>query len=124
MSQARVIYFGLAAVYLVAVAVQFFLAGLGAFGAEPTYDSHRVLGFILAVGSLALLAVAIAGRLPRLLLLLTAGLVVLNALQIVLANVDVNEVAALHPVNALAIVFLAHVLMQRSRRYLASKITA
>jgi Family of unknown function (DUF6220) len=124
MSQARVIYFGLSAVYLVAVAVQFFLAGLGAFGAEPTYDSHRVLGFILAAGSLVLLAVAIVGRLPRVLLILTVGLVALNVLQIVLANVDVQEVAALHPVNALAIVFLAHVLMQRSRRYLASKITA
>jgi len=124
MSQARVIYFGLSAIYLVAVAVQFFLAGLGAFGAEPTYDSHRVLGFVLAVGSLALLVVAIVGRLPRLFLLLTLVLVGLNALQIVLASVDVEEIAALHPVNALGIIFVAYILTQRSRRYLASKITA
>ena len=117
MSQARVIFFALAAFYLAGVVVQFFLAGLGAFGAT-TFDAHRGLGFALGIGSLAMLVLALFGRLPRFLVLLTVLLVGLNVLQSILANIDVEEIAALHVVNALAIVYVAHELMQRSRRYL------
>jgi len=123
MSQSRVLFYGLAAIYLLGVVVQFFLAGLGAFGAT-TYDAHRSLGFILAVGSLLLLVFAIVGRVPRIVFFLTVLLVGLNVLQIVLANLDVDELAALHPVNALVIAYVAHEVMQRSRRYLTEKIAA
>jgi hypothetical protein len=112
-AQSRVLFFGLSAIYLLGVVVQFFLAGLGAFLADPDYDAHRALGFILAIGSLVLLV-----------FLLTVLLVGLNLLQIVLANIDVDEIAALHPVNALVIAFVAYALTQRSRRYLAEKIAA
>jgi hypothetical protein len=122
-SQARVIFFGLAAIYLLGVVVQFFLAGLGAF-LETSYDAHQTLGYILAAIALILLVLAIAGRLPRLVFLLAIALLGLNVLQIVLARVEVGEVAALHVVNALVVFFVAHELMQRSRRYLASKIAA
>jgi multisubunit Na+/H+ antiporter MnhE subunit len=122
-SQARVIYFGLAGLYLAAALVQFFLAGLAVFG-DTSFDPHSVLGFILGVASLVLLIVAVVARLPRTLLLLTVLLVGLNVLQMVLANIDVSEIAALHPVNGVAIVFLAYELTQRSRRYLASKMAA
>ncbi|MGH3006002.1 MAG: DUF6220 domain-containing protein, partial [Gaiellaceae bacterium] len=54
MSQARVIYFGVAAVYLVGAVVQFFLAGLGVFGAS-SYDAHRAFGLILVLVTLVLL---------------------------------------------------------------------
>ena len=121
MTQSRVIFFGLASLYLGAVVVQFFLAGLGAFGAT-TYDAHTGLGFVVGIGSLVMLVVALVGRLPRTVFLLTVLLVGLNILQTVLANIDVEEIAALHPVNALAIVFVAVELAQRSRRYLAGKI--
>jgi hypothetical protein len=120
--QARILYFGLAALYLAAVVVQFFLAGLGTFGGD--FDPHAVLGFIIGIGSLALLVVAAVGRLPRTMLGLTVLLVGLNVLQFVLPNIDTDEIAALHPVNGVAIVFLAHVLMQRSRRFLAERIQA
>ncbi|MGH3094145.1 MAG: DUF6220 domain-containing protein [Gaiellaceae bacterium] len=123
MSQARVIYFGLVALYLAGAVVQFFLAGLAVFG-DTSFDLHSVLGFILGIASIVLLVVALVGRLPRTLFLLTVLLVGLNVLQLVLANVDVSEVAALHPVNGVAIVFLAYELTQRSRRYVASKMAA
>jgi uncharacterized protein DUF6220 len=123
MNQARVLFFGLAILYLVGVVVQFFLAGLGVFGASD-YGAHRALGFILGAGSLVMLVVAVAGRLPRVTFLLTVLLVGLNVLQIALVNIDVDEIKALHPVNALVIVFVAYVLTQRSRAYLASKIAA
>ncbi len=121
MAQARVIYFGLAAIYLVVVVVQFFLAGLGVFGATD-FDSHRVVGFILGFGSILLLLVALIGRLPRSIALLSVLLLGLNVLQSILVNIDVEEIEALHPVNAVAIVFVAFELMQRSRRYLGDTI--
>jgi hypothetical protein len=120
MTQSRVIFFGLAWLYLAAVVVQFFLAGLGAFGAT-TYDAHTGLGIVVGIGSLVMLVVALVGRLPRTVSLLTLLLVGLNIVQTVLANIDVEEIAALHPVNGLAIVFVGVELAQRSRRYLAGK---
>jgi hypothetical protein len=123
MTQARVLFYGLAVLYALGVVVQFFLAGLGVFEAS-SYDAHRALGYILAVGSLVLLIIAIVGRLPRLTSLVTLLLIGLNALQIVLVNIDVDEVKALHPVNALVISFVAYGLLRRSRAYLASKMAA
>ena len=123
MTQARVLFFGLAVLYLLGVVVQFFLAGLGVFGAS-SYDAHRALGYILGIGTIVMLAVAIVGRLPRTTFVITLVLVGLNVLQLVLVHIDVGEVKALHLVNAVVIVFVAHALMQRSRRYLASKIAA
>ena len=120
MTQARVLFFGLAVVYLAGVVVQFFLAGLGTFGAT-SFDAHQAFGLVLALLTLVLLVLAVVGKVPRLLILLAVALLGLNVLQMFLARVDVEEVAALHVVNALAIVFVAHEIMQRSRRYLASK---
>jgi hypothetical protein len=122
MSQARIVFFGLTAIYLLAVIVQFFLAGLGAFGGD--WDVHSGVGFVVALGSLLLLVVAAVARLPRRMFFVTLLLVALHALQIGLARIDVDELAALHPVNALVIVIVANSLMQRSRGYLASKIAA
>jgi hypothetical protein len=121
-SQARILFFGLTAIYLLAVIVQFFLAGLGAFGGD--WDAHSGVGFVVAIGSLLLLVVAAVARLPRRMFFVTLLLVGLNALQIGLARIDVEELAALHPVNALVIVIVAYSLVQRSRGYLASKIAA
>jgi hypothetical protein len=123
MTQARVLFFGLAVLYFLGVVVQFFLAGLGVFGASGL-GAHRALGYILGAGALIMLVVSMVGRLPRRTFLATVLLVGLNVLQIVLVNVDVNEVKALHPVTALVIAFVSYALMQRSRAYLASKMAA
>ena len=122
MTQARVIFFGLAVIYLAGVVVQFFLAGLGTFGAT-SFDAHQAFGLVLAVLTLVLLVLAVVGKVPRLLILLTVALLGLNVLQMFLAQVDVDEIAALHVVNALVIVFVAFEIVQRSRRYLASMMT-
>jgi len=123
MNSARVLFFGLTSTYLVAVLVQFFLAGLVTFGTSD-WDLHRGVGFALGIASLVLLFIAILGRLPRRLVLGTLLLVGLNGLQMVLANIDVEELAALHPVNAVAIAALAFALTQRSRTYVTSKMAA
>jgi Family of unknown function (DUF6220) len=119
-SQARVAFYGFALIYLLGVVVQFFLAGLAVFGVR-SYDAHRGLGFVLALISLVLLALAIGAKLPRSVTALSTVLVALNAVQIVLIQIDIAEVNALHLVNALAIAFVANMLVHRSRRYLASK---
>lgn len=126
MRRAPLVYFGLVSLYLLAVVVQFFLAGLGAFGAT-NYDAHSALGFALGIASLALLVLALATRMPVGALLGTALLFALNVAQFLLAAADddVDELAALHAVNALAIAFVAHALVQRSRRdYRAAKTAA
>jgi HJR/Mrr/RecB family endonuclease len=69
-----------------------------------------------------LLVIAVAAKLPRSLTGLSITLVVLNVVQIVLVRVDIEEIEALHVVNALAIAFVANMLAHRSRRYLASKL--
>jgi Family of unknown function (DUF6220) len=122
-TQARVLFFGLAVIYIAGVVVQFFLAGLGTFGAT-TFDAHRAFGLVLAALTLVLLVLAVVGKVPRLLTGLCVVLLGLNVLQMFLAQVDVEEVAALHVVNALGIVFVAYEIVQRSRRYLASMLTA
>ena len=120
MSQARVAFYGFALIYLLGVVVQFFLAGLAVFGVRG-YDAHTGLGYVLGLISLVLLALAIGAKLPRSVTALSTVLVALNAVQIVLIQIDVAEVNALHLVNALAIAFVANMLVHRSRRYLASK---
>jgi Family of unknown function (DUF6220) len=120
-SQARVVFYGFAVTYLLGVVVQFFLAGLGVFG-TTSYDAHRALGFILGLLAVVLLVLAVGAKLPRPLSGLALLLVLLNILQIVLIQIDIGEIRALHLVNALAIALVANMLVQRSRRYLASKL--
>ena len=121
MSQGRVAFYGVALVYLLGVVIQFFLAGLAVFGVR-SYDAHRGLGFVLGLISLVLLGLAIGAKLPRSMTALSAVLVALNAFQIVLIQIDIAEVNALHLVNALAIAFVANMLVHRSRRYLAARL--
>jgi hypothetical protein len=116
-----VVYYGFAVVYLLGVVVQFFLAGLAVFG-TTSYDIHRAVGFILGLVSVAMLVIAIGTKMPRSLSGLSIVLVGLNVVQIVVVQLDAGEIAALHVVNALAIAFVANMLVHRSRRYLAAKL--
>jgi hypothetical protein len=93
---------GLAILFQIAVVVQFFLAGLGAFGAE-SYAAHRALGNALGLIGLVLVILAAVGRkeaLPA-----SAVLFVLLIVQAILgmAGDDVGVLGGLHPVNALLI---------------------
>jgi hypothetical protein len=120
-TQARVLFFGLAVIYLAGIVVQFFLAGLGTFGAT-SFDAHSAFGLFLALVALILLVVGFVGKVPRSLRALTFVLLAVNVLQIFLAQLDVEELAAFHVVNALAISFIGYEVMERSRRYLAWKL--
>ena len=132
MAALRSVYRYLIAIYLLAVIVQFFLAGLGAFGvvseaADGTVDQdlvddkfgpHGALGFFLGPGALLLVLVALGARLGKNRVLLTVGLLALGFLQEILAGFgeDAPGVGALHAVNAVAILGLTAYLAQGAWR--------
>lgn len=99
----------LAWVVLGGLVLQVYFAGVGTFGAD-SLDIHRAFGFFLEIPILLLLILALVGRLGRQTIGMSAVLVVLMIIQ---ANVlpaldgDLAWVAALHPVNALALMGLS-----------------
>jgi hypothetical protein len=100
------IHRGLAFGFLALAIVQYFLAGLGVFG--ESYDPHRGVGFGLEGLSLILLILAAVGR--RESLASSGALFVLMIIQSALANAgeDVAVLGALHPLNGLLLLFVAH----------------
>jgi hypothetical membrane protein len=106
MSTVASIHRGLGFGFVALALLQFFFAGLGVFG--EGYDPHRVMGMILVAAALVLVILAAAGR--RETLMQSGVLLVLMILQSVLAQVgeDVSILGALHPLNGLLILFVAH----------------
>lgn len=98
---------GLAFLFLAVAVLAFFLAGFGAFG--EGFEAHQGSGSLLLLLSLVLLILAAVGR--REALQQSAVLFGLMILQMVLAilGTDVSSFfGALHPVNGLLILFVAH----------------
>jgi len=94
---------GIAHLFLVIGVVQFFLAGLGAFGEPDGWDIHTDLGRLMTLIALVLVVLAALGRpaaLPISIVLL-ALMIIQNVLGIV--GDDVKVLGALHPVNALLV---------------------
>lgn len=95
----------LAHIVLAGVVIQFLLAGLGVFGAA-SFESHAIVGDLLL--GLALVALILAG-ISRRALAWTAGLLVAVLVQRYLPDFrdSAPAVAALHPLNAVLVLFLA-----------------
>lgn len=114
-----VIYTALAVVFLLGVVVQVFLAGAGIFASASWLGSHGIFGHVLPVIPLFMVILGLVGRLPRTINWLTVLLFVLVYIQpwfIYLGRgVEAPLLAALHPVNALAIFALALYLLYRAR---------
>jgi len=95
------------------VAVQFLLAGAGAFGAA-SFAPHRALGWTLLLLSVAAFVVALAAmRLVR----LSGALLLLVALQAALGVLGADTQAwfgALHGLNAIAVLAAAGTLARRA----------
>ncbi len=106
------IHCGLAYLTFAAVVAQFFLAGLGAFGVSG-YAAHMLVGSFVGLSALLLLTLALAGRLGGATLRLSAALFALTLLQYALPR-GPAVVAALHPLNAVPILFVAQRLALRT----------
>jgi hypothetical protein len=105
----RVAYLVLTALFLVGLLAQVFLAGLALFASGQGWQLHIDVGYILHLAPLLLLLAAAVGRVGSRLIWLTVGLVVSVGVQpfLPLARDISPLLAALHPVNALLIFWLA-----------------
>ncbi len=109
-------YGGLAMLIATLVLVQFFLAGLGIFGAA-SFESHKSVGYMLHGLTGLLFLLAIAGPRTGRDIGLSFVLLALCTLQVYLPELraDAPVIAAFHPLLALVIGGLAHAI---GRRYI------
>jgi hypothetical membrane protein len=111
----EVSYVVLAWLFLAAVITQFFLAGLGVFGAK-SFEPHKDFAGVFHLIALLLLLLAIFVRRNRTDIILTVVLFVIVTVQFSLpdARDDAPGVAALHVVNALFIWMVGYHLAMRA----------
>ncbi len=106
----RKAYVGVAWLYLAAVVVQFFLAGLGVFVSPEDFKFHAIFGGIILLIGLIGLILSFLAQLPWKTTGLTALLPVLVLVQSTLVEMGrsgVHLVAAFHTVNALIVFSVA-----------------
>ncbi|MGW1677370.1 DUF6220 domain-containing protein [Saccharopolyspora sp. NPDC002376] len=124
----RKVFTGLAALLLLAVLVQFYLAASGAFDSAPTeeaFQPHRVLGNAILVLAVIVVIGAVAARMPgRLIGMagLVAGLVLLQSVIREVAKSFGEGSSAghfifgLHALNGLAIIGVIGMIVRQSQR--------
>jgi hypothetical protein len=114
---ARLVFAGAAWILFAALIVQVFLAGVGMFvsGAD-SFAAHRNVGWILHLSPILVLLLGWAARAPRATIWMGVGLVVTVLIQPFLPGLRTTLplVAALHPVNALAIVWFSWEVARRA----------
>jgi hypothetical protein len=104
--------------FLAAVGLQVYAAGLGLFGAT-SFVPHATLGYLMVVGALILLVLTVIARLPRpavLLASLVLALTILQPILILQLRALLPALAALHPLNALLIFALAAAIARSTRQ--------
>jgi hypothetical protein len=119
----RYLFLSIAVVFLSAIVVQVFFAGLMLFGQEGGRELHETTGYILGTaGALFLVvpALARAGRRPIVLGVILA-LVTYGQPFLTFARDTSPVIAALHPVNALLIFTLSLVLARQAMSLLRSE---
>ena len=109
---AEIAYVVVAGLFIISVFVQFFLAGLGAFGAE-SYESHKDFAGVFHLLAFLLLVLALLVRRNRVDLILVITLFVLTTIQFSLPEANDGYVQALHVLNALIIYTAAYHVLQR-----------
>lgn len=104
-----------AVLFVLSVFVQFFLAGLGAFGAE-SFEAHKDFAGVFHLFALLLVVLALLVRRNRIDLTLVIVLFVLTTVQFSLPEANDGYVQALHVLNALIIYTAAYHVLQRSMK--------
>lgn len=114
---ARRVYLWSAWLFIASVVVQVFLIGLYLF-ANADLELHGNFGLVPFALSIAVLAAAFAARLPRRSKLWAGALFVATFVQMALPSLkeSLPVVAALHPVNALLMFWLAVMLLRDAAR--------
>lgn len=115
-SGAQRLHAWLAWLFVVAVLVQVFLAGLAIFGATSGFGLHIEFGYtVVGLLTLGVLLTAVAAGLPPREIGLSLLLLVLYVVQTALpsARDSAPVLAALHPVNAIAMLALGSIIARR-----------
>lgn len=115
-SIARTGYLVVAGAFIVGLAAQVFLAGLGVFDSPTAFATHRDVGYALSIVPIVLLLIGLVGRLGRRLAILAAvifGLFILQSVFVAMRDSS-PTIAALHPVNGFLIAFLAVMLAREA----------
>jgi hypothetical protein len=130
------VVFGLAALLLLAVVVQFYLAATGAFDSAPTeegFSAHRALGNGILGLAVVTTIVAAIGRMPGKLIgragLIAALVLVQRGIREIAKGIGEDTTAGpmvfgLHAVNGLAILGLAVMLVWQTRQLLSGTVAA
>ncbi len=110
------IHHGLAAIFLAGLLLQFYLAGIALFGVG-SFEPHQTLGDALAILAILFPVLALVGRLGRKLIGLSLLLLLLTIVQIILPSLRGSAalIAALHPVNALALIGVSAAIRRSGR---------
>ena len=132
MQALRVVHRFWLVILALALVVQIFLAGLGAFGVaeavedaavssegfEDEFGPHAALGHLIWFGTILLFLLALAARVGRTRVLVSLAVVVLGFVQILLAAAGESApfVGGLHPVNGVLILVLVAWLAERAWR--------
>ncbi len=117
---AGIAYVVVAALFILSVFVQFFLAGLGVFGAE-SFKAHKDFGGVFHLWGLLLIIIALLVRRNRVDLTLVITLFVITTIQFSLPEANDGYVQAIHVVNALIIYTVAYHVLQRSIKSLRAQ---
>lgn len=111
----RLLFAAAAVAYLVGIVIQVLLAGAALFDVTD-FKAHVGLGWGLGSAPIVLVPLAIVGHAGRGTVLLTIALTLDAMLQpeLALARHDLPVIAALHPVNALLLFWLALLVARRA----------
>ena len=101
------------------VVVQVFLAGLGVFDDPGAFVTHREFGYLFGWLTLVVLILSLVGRMGRRLVGASLLLLIQFGLQSVLVAVRDSQpvIAALHPLNGMAILLVTVALARASRAW-------
>ena len=126
MSAVRFAFAAVAWLFLACVVIKFFLAGLGVFAGAENFEIHRQFGYLFGWLTVIMIVLAAVGRLGRRWIGLSAllfGLFIMQSVFVLLRD-SLPAVAALHPVNAVAIFFIAQHVARGSRGLLRTDAAA
>ena len=122
---ARTAYWVIAWLFVAALLAQVYLIGLAFLAAQPTLEPHVGLGHTLGILLLPLLVLTYVARHPRPLKYRTwllLGVYIMQAEVFAVIRSSVPVVAALHPVLALVLFWLAVTVAVRSRAYVGRRV--
>jgi len=117
----RIAHLVVASLVLAGIVAQPFLIGLFLFGVVDNADLHTIVGYTLfEFGVPLLLITGLVARLPKREMLLTLLLMADIFVQIVLVNLrdSAPVLAALHPLNAFALLLVAIMVVRADRALL------